>query len=63
MGLLEFMVHCAVTLAQFFMSAATLTLRTLVFSFGTIQPFCNSICGKTRSGFHRIKVTKYISCL
>ena len=63
MGLLEFMVHCAVTSTQFFMSAATLTHRTLVFSFGTIQPFCNSICGKTRSGFRRIKVTKNASCL
>lgn len=57
------MVHCAVTWAQFFMSAATLTLRTLVFPFGTIQPFCNSICGKTHSGFHRKKGTKCASSL
>ena len=60
MGLLEFMVHCAVTWAQFFMSAATLTLCTLVFSSGTIQPFCNSICGKTSSCFH---IKKYKVCI
>ena len=39
MGLLEFMVHCAVTWAQFFMSAATLTLRTLVSPLGQYSLF------------------------
>lgn len=39
MGLLEFMVHCAVTCAQFFMSAATLTLRALVSPLGQYNLF------------------------